>query len=42
MESKFEMINGVVLNRIVGGVNNEEMRFIATDGTEYVLYHYQD
>ena len=39
---KFEMINGVILKRIVGSVGDEEMRFIATDGTEYVLYYEHD
>ena len=42
MESKFESINGAILKRIVGSVGDEEMRFIATDDTEYVLYHQQD
>ena len=42
MEAKFEDMKGRTLTRIIGKVGDEEMRFVADDGGEFVLYYDHD
>lgn len=42
IEAKFEDMKGKTFTKIVGGIGDEEMRFIADDGGEYVLYYNED
>lgn len=42
MEAKFEDMKSRTLTKIMGKVGDEEMRFIANDGGEFVLYYDED
>lgn len=42
MEAKFEDMKGRIIAKIVGGIGDEEMRFMADDGGEFVLYYKHD
>lgn len=42
MGSKFQDLIGKTLVGVAGEVGGEEIKFLATDGTSYKLYHSQD
>ena len=42
MEVPFSTLIGKTLTKIVGGKNDDEIRFTTADGREYRMYHAQD
>ena len=42
MEAKFEDMKGKTITKIIGKVGDGEMRFVADNDREFVLYHEQE